>query len=987
MKKCKLIVSIMAACAAGLASAATYTLSSSETWDDVQIEAMKASYSDVAVGAGLSLTFAVSGDAVLPIILTGGGDIVKQGDGTLTLTGANTFTGELKVLDGILKTNPDETYAGVNLGTPSKVTVADGATLDVSEQGSWDSSPILLESTPVYIAGAGHNGQGAIRRMSGSADRPVFKMLHLAGNATVVQAQQYKPTFWLDGNVLTLSGTLGLVDLLYGKSGMNVGAEEGVAGSVILNTAMNVQGDSWTASDATFDGTAENVLCLRDGSKVTLARKKTPVDWTLLVEEEGVMAAGDADQWDGAAGRRVFHPEFNTWAGPVIVTNTATLKFEADSADYLLNFTNRVYAPNGGRLTFAKGAGLINLKGGISLRQANAWDNEYGRLMTMRDFNGIARITGDSDLQSFFAYGGRVEFLNGAVDGVGSGLSSFYLRSLALTRNVATLCVSNVTFVNARGRYLGFGDIANTYGVVELGGGSVADIAGLSSGEGANACGAIYQRDNASVTLYSNNNALSLARAAGTYAYYGMSGGTFQNNGSADVAAAGFAFFHMSGGTYKQKNGATLGSVTAPTKIAANGGEMVFYQTGGVSEAQHQFAYETPDGAFILIAVEGSNSIYRACGAGWCDRLGFECTNDVTLTMAANEGGVFRTLRLNREKESVNRRSKFYVSANGGVIQPTGGDDFFETGNDNAFGPDAVYVHEGGLTLDTTYATGAMDIREPFYGPTGRVVKAIALPEDIEFANEPYIGPAKVTLTGSGTGAAAIALFDENTRTITGIKVVAPGSGYDVGTTATIESADRMKTYACAVTTEEPSSSGVGLTIRGTAGVRLRAANTFRGPITVCEGTVTLEEPSGLNSVLNEDAAIDVCAGATVDLGSRERILKSIKGAGIVRFGAQLTVTDVVDLTAGSTLSIVNASANPDRRLCLADGVTVNVANLPENPDDLVGIKTLLSVVDGRIEYMGAVDLSGVDSTKWSVRLGASAITVRKREGVIVILR
>lgn len=984
MKKSKIVVAILMGCAVGLVSAETYTLPSCETWDDAQIAEKNAAYTDVVVGAGLSLTLDVSGEAELSPKLAGEGDIVKQGDGTLTLKGVSTFTGELKILDGVLRTNPDETYAGVNLGNPSKVTVADGATLDVSELGGWDSDPILLDTTPVLISGAGHNGQGAIRRTSGTPERPVFKQLHLAADATVAQEQTYKPTFWLDGKSLTLVGSSGLVDLIFGKAGMHSGVGE--SGSVILETAMNIQGDSWSDADAVFDGTAGNMLCLRDNSRLTISRKKVPIDWTLLVEGVGTIAAAEADQWDDTAGESVFHPEFNTWNGPVVITNTAVLQLEADEPGYLLNFTNRVLASNGGSLTFVKGAGTLNFNGGISLRQSKPWDSLFGRLMTRENFSGVVRIAGDSDVQAFDMYSGRVEFHDGTLDGVGGGLASFYMRSSGLTRDVATLCASNVTFVNAQGRYLGFGDSSDTYGVVELCGGTVADVAGLSSGDGANAGGAIYHRDNVNVILNSGDNALRLANAAGTYAYYGMSSGVFQNNGSAEIASEGFAFFHVGGGTYRQKNGATLGDVTSPTMIASKGGEMVFYQTGGVCEAQHKFAAETADGARMLVVVEGSNAIYRACGAGWCDRLGFACLNDVMLILAANEGGVIRTLRLNRD-ESEDRRSKFYVSVNGGVIQPTGSDDFFETGDDNASGPDAVYVHEGGMTLDTSYATGVMDIREPFYGPVGRIVKAIALPTDEAFASEPYIGPAKVTLNGSGTGAAAVALFDENTRTITGIKVVAPGSGYDAETTATIESADRTKKYECVVTTEEPSSTGAGLMIKGVAGVRLRAENTFRGPITVCGGTLTLEEPSGVDSVLNEDATIDVRAGATVDLGTKERVLKFIKGSGVVRFGAQLTVSNGVNLAVGDTLNVVNDSVESDCPLCLADGVKVNVTNLPEDPEELVGRQTLLSVTNGRIQYLGAVDLSGVDKTKWSVRLGSSAITVRKREGLAITIR
>ena len=71
--------------------------------------------------------------------------------------------------------------------------------------------------------------------------------------------------------------------------------------------------------------------------------------------------------------------------------------------------------------------------------------------------------------------------------------------------------------------------------------------------------------------------------------------------------------------------------------------------------------------------------------------------------------------------------------------------------------------------------------------PSGKVVASIALPSEAANATT-YCGPAEVTISGTGVGAAAVAEFDSKTRRITGITVVSPGTGYDDTTTATIES-------------------------------------------------------------------------------------------------------------------------------------------------------------------------------------------------------
>jgi len=112
-----------------------------------------------------------------------------------------------------------------------------------------------------------------------------------------------------------------------------------------------------------------------------------------------------------------------------------------------------------------------------------------------------------------------------------------------------------------------------------------------------------------------------------------------------------------------------------------------------------------------------------------------------------------------------------------------------------------------------------------------------------------------------------------------------------------------------------------------------------------------------------------------------------LSGSGTVVYKAQLTVSNELNLAVGSALTVTNGGSIANCRVKLADGIRLNVANLPENPDALVGKQTLLSVANGRIDYLGAVDLTGIDREKWSVRLGATAITVGKREGMCVIVR
>ena len=64
---------------------------------------------DVASGTTLGLTGIVSGD----------GGLVKQGDGTLALSGVNGYTGGTVVEDGIVQITADANLGGASGGLPS----------------------------------------------------------------------------------------------------------------------------------------------------------------------------------------------------------------------------------------------------------------------------------------------------------------------------------------------------------------------------------------------------------------------------------------------------------------------------------------------------------------------------------------------------------------------------------------------------------------------------------------------------------------------------------------------------------------------------------------------------------------------------------------------------------------------------------------------------------------------------------------------------
>jgi len=94
-------------------------------------------------GAILSLTRPISGPSLM----------LKTGPGTVVLSGESTFTGNLRVSEGVLAVTRSEA-----LGSPLGSTTIDGGTLEFD---------VALMSEPIFISGAGHDGLGALRNIAG----------------------------------------------------------------------------------------------------------------------------------------------------------------------------------------------------------------------------------------------------------------------------------------------------------------------------------------------------------------------------------------------------------------------------------------------------------------------------------------------------------------------------------------------------------------------------------------------------------------------------------------------------------------------------------------------------------------------------------------------------------------------------------------------------------------------------------------------------
>ena len=113
-----------------------------------------------------------------PIQESGGArGITKSGAGTLALSAANTFTGNVTINEGTLQTSNN---AALGTGTKA-VTIASGATLEMNANIN------LNVGAPFTVSGAGVGGAGAIHCLVGSQTTALTAPngLTLAGDTTV----------------------------------------------------------------------------------------------------------------------------------------------------------------------------------------------------------------------------------------------------------------------------------------------------------------------------------------------------------------------------------------------------------------------------------------------------------------------------------------------------------------------------------------------------------------------------------------------------------------------------------------------------------------------------------------------------------------------------------------------------------------------------------------------------------------------------------
>jgi len=201
-------------------------------------------------------------------IISGTGGITKNGTGTLTLSGANTYTGTTTISAGILKLNNITA-----LGSTSSTSVTTGGTLDLNGITLSTAIPLTLNGTGVSSGGALINSSGTPTNYNGAITLGSASSIGATGNITLGAAIT-------GGQDLTKVGagilSLGSGSVTLGKLNISAGTLTSTSGTMTLTGDFtNNATFTHNSGTVTMSGAAQSITGATTFYNLTLAGSGT----------------------------------------------------------------------------------------------------------------------------------------------------------------------------------------------------------------------------------------------------------------------------------------------------------------------------------------------------------------------------------------------------------------------------------------------------------------------------------------------------------------------------------------------------------------------------------------------------------------------------------------------------------------------------------------------------------------------------------------
>lgn len=380
------------------------------------------SSSAIANNGSLILNPAVSANYANPI--TGSGSVTKQGSGTLTLGGANTFTGDLTLDDGLLNFN-----SVTALGAGPGIITINGGSLDNTSGGDVIATVNKAQTWNVDLAFAGSNsldmGSGTVTL--GGAGSDLITTVS-ANTLTIGEIKSASRGFVKQG-----SGTLVLTSTGTQPNGSNISGVLTVAGGTVQINRTDSTGEAGSgdllAAGITGSGTITN------GAAVLRGVLSNPAsgthDFSGTIANGGTGAMVFVKQGAGTqilSGNNTYTGFTRVEGGTLVLTGSNSMADTTTVAAGLLDVRNSNALGTGNVSVRALGAG-VQLQGGITI------PNNF---ITSNDGSGasgfaIANVSGDNTITGTISL----------TDGAGNTVILSDTGSLTLAGNITNIHATN----------------------------------------------------------------------------------------------------------------------------------------------------------------------------------------------------------------------------------------------------------------------------------------------------------------------------------------------------------------------------------------------------------------------------------------------------------------------------------------------------------------------------------------------------------------
>ena len=293
-------------------------------------------------------------------VISGSGGLTKQGNGTLTLTGANTYDGSTLVQDGTLRFAP-----GGSLDSTTDVSVSSGATFDMN--GVSDLVDSISGAGNITLGGAslavdqssGTTTFSGVISESGSISKNGGHKLVLSGNNT------------FDGGVVIFGGAVSV------QSDSNLGAP---SGDIVLaiNGELETTGTFATSRDFAFGMAADGRIDTAAGTTLT---------------HNGTLSGGSGITFRKLGAGTYRLNAVNAGFGGDIIVDDGTFEIANFSGDALSGST-RVTVNSGGTLFNNQVEGFGSLEGSGSVITSSTLEVGFDNSSTT--FSGVISSAGSS---------------------------------------------------------------------------------------------------------------------------------------------------------------------------------------------------------------------------------------------------------------------------------------------------------------------------------------------------------------------------------------------------------------------------------------------------------------------------------------------------------------------------------------------------------------------------------------------------------------